>query len=316
MTHTTHGGDAISGLRQALPYLRLYRGRTFVVKLGGEACLDPRALRSLLEQVGVLSELAIRIVLVHGGGPQTTRLAERLGLATTKIAGRRVTDTATLETVILSINGEVNTALLSAARAVGLTAVGLSGIDAGLVRARRRPVVDGVDYGLVGDIESIDPRALRLLLDDGVVPIVSPIAAGDDGAPLNLNADTIASAIAQALGAEKLLFLLDRPGILEDADDPRSLVSYLDLAGLQAMIEQRAIAGGMLPKARAAAEALDGGVGRVHFLSAFERDALLREVFTNDGAGTLLVREKSELAPAERLDDSAPCPAGAAGLPA
>ncbi|MBK8230591.1 MAG: acetylglutamate kinase [Candidatus Eisenbacteria bacterium] len=316
MTHTQHGGNPISGLRQALPYLRLYRGRTFVVKLGGEACLDPRAVRSLLEQVGVLSELAIRIVLVHGGGPQTSRLAERLGLTTTKLDGRRVTDAATLETVVLSINGEVNTSLLSAARAVGLAAVGLSGIDAGLVRARRRPVVDGRDYGLVGDIEAVDPRALRLLLADGLVPIVSPIAADDDGAPLNVNADTVAAAIARALGAEKLLFLLDRPGILEHPDDPGSLVSYLDLAGLARMIESGAIAGGMLPKARAAADALAGEVGRVHFLSAFERDALLREVFTNDGAGTLLVREKSELAPAERLDDLPSLSVGPAGLPA
>lgn len=304
------GENALFGLRHAMPYLRLYRGEVFVLKLGGALCAEPLALHRLLEQAGLLAQLGIRIVLVHGAGPEIDSLAGRLGMETRKVHGRRVTPPPMLEVVVMSMNGSVNTSLIAAAHGLGVPAVGLSAISAGLVRAVRRPPVmttlGPVDFGEVGDIASVDPHLLRTLLGAGFVPVVSPTAATDDGRVLNLNADGVASAVASALGARKLIFFLDQPGILEEAEDPASLVSSLDLEGLEAMVTGGSIQGGMLPKTRAAREALEQGVPRVHFVSAFTQDALLREVFTNEGSGTLLVRVREELSLEERSRDELP----------
>lgn len=298
----------MSALRRALPYIRLYRGRVFVLKLGGEAVADAAALRQVVEQVGVLAELGIRLVVVHGGGPQTTALAERLGLPTRLVGGRRVTTPETLEVAVMTMNGTVSTAILAACRAAGIAAVGVSGVDSGIVRARRRaPVettVDGrterVDFGEVGDVMSVDGPALERLLDAGFVPVVSPLSADDSGAVLNVNADTVASAIACALGAEKLIFLTAVPGILEDRADSGSLISYIDLPGLLLLEGRGALDGGMLPKVNAARGAILGGVKRVHVVGFRQPQSLLVEVFTNEGAGTLVVRDRAELAPSEQ----------------
>jgi acetylglutamate kinase len=297
----------VVGLRRALPYIRLFKGATFVVKIGGVPCADPDVMRDLAEQVGVLAAVGINVVLVHGGGPQATELAERMGVRTPMVCGRRVTDTAGLEVVTMAFNGTINTAILSAFRAVEVPAAGLSGIDGALVVARKRPPrmmdVDGrqteVDFGWVGDIVDVNVEILVRLLDSGFVPVVSPLCSDDAGQVLNINADTVASAIARALGAEKLIFLTDIPGLLENAADPRSLVSYVDLRGVDEMAERGAINGGMLPKVAAAREALGGGVARVHMVGYRVRSGLLREVFTNEGAGTLMVRDAAELLPGE-----------------
>lgn len=297
-----------TALQRALPYIRLYRNRVFVIKAGGALCQESNAMKALAEQLSVLRELGIRIVLVHGGGPQTTKLADRLGYETKMVNGRRITSEQTLETVIMSINGAVNTALLAACRAVALPAVGLSGVDAALIRAVKRPpqVVDvngvptTIDYGFVGDIVSLDDTMLWRLLETGLVPVISPICADDSGQLLNVNADTVAQAIACALEAEKLIFLTDTPGLLADAKKPTSLISYTDIRGLAALQEQGAIETGMLPKTRAAVEALQKGVRRVHMVGFRAPSSLLIEVFTNEGAGTLIVKDSAELAPAEQ----------------
>jgi acetylglutamate kinase len=296
----------IAALRHAVPYLALFRGRTFVVKVGGGALADARALGSIVEQVAALHHLGIRVVLVHGGGPQANELARRLGLEVRQIAGRRVTDDPTLEVVTLTLNGATNTALLAACRAAQLPAVGLSGLDAGLVVARRRPPVEvagesgRVDYGHVGDVERIDVQVLHDLAAAGYVPVVSPLAGDAAGRVLNLNADGVAAAIAGALGAEKLLILVETPGLLERADDPSSLVSYVDRAGLERLTAEGKITGGMLPKAKAIADALAAGVPRAHLVSWKLTDALLLEVFSNEGAGTLIVPELAALSDEER----------------
>jgi len=290
----------VAGLKHALPYLRLFQGKTFVVKLSGEAIEEEARLLLFLEQIEVLHRLGIRVVLVHGGGPQTTELAARLGLATQKIDGRRVTDAATLEAAVMAMAGKVNTALLAACRRAGVAAVGLSGVDAGLVEARKRPPVPvadpvgqqvgaAIDFGFVGDVVAVNPRVVQKLLDDGYVPVVAPLAADDKGALLNVNADTIAAELAVALGAEKLLFAVAVPGILERADDPASLVSLVDLPGLAALEAHGALTGGMLPKSRAIVRALEAGVARVHLIPFATPDALLVELFTNEGIGTLVV---------------------------
>lgn len=310
-----HGSRSveIAALRHAVPYLALFRGKTFVVKLGGGALGDARALAAIVEQVAALHHLGIRVVVVHGGGPQTDALSQRLGLEVRQVAGRRVTDEATLEAVTMTLSGAANTRVLAACRAAGLPAAGISGVDGGLVVARRRPPVEvegedaPVDYGHVGDVVSLDPKLLGQLLDGGFLPVVSPLSADARGALLNLNADGVAAAIAVALGAEKLLVMVDTPGLLEDPDDPESLVSYVDLAGLDRLREAGKIARGMLPKARAVADALRGGVPRAHLLSWRAADTLLLEVFTNEGAGTLVVPELAALSRDERepSDDGA-----------
>lgn len=299
----------VAGLKHALPYLRLFQGKTFVVKLSGEAVEEEARLVLFLEQIEVLHRLGIRVVLVHGGGPQTTALADRLGLATQKIDGRRVTDAATLEAAVMAMAGKVNTTLLAICRRAGVAAVGLSGVDAGLVEARKRPPVPAahpvgsapapaIDYGFVGDVVAVNPRVVQKLLDDGYVPVVAPLAADDTGALLNINADTIAAELAVALGAEKLLFAVGVPGILERADDPATLVSLVDLPGLAALESRGALTGGMLPKSRAIARALEAGVPRVHLVPFAAPDALLVELFTNEGIGTLVVPSVAALHPA------------------
>lgn len=294
----------LAGLKHAIPYVRLFKGRTFVIKLGGESVADEAVLAGFLAQIEVLGQLGVRVVLVHGGGPQATALAGRLGLETRMVDGRRVTDAPTLEATVMALAGQVNTRVLSACRAAGLAAVGLTGVDAGLLTARRRPPVASlsgelVDYGFVGDLEGVDVTLLGRLADAGFVPVVASLAAAADGTPLNVNSDTVAAALAVALGAEKLVLATAKPGILERENDPASLISFLDRHGLAELRERGALAGGMLPKAAAIERALDGGVRRVHVLAAAAPDALLAEVFTNEGIGTLVVADAAALAPEE-----------------
>jgi acetylglutamate kinase len=236
-------------LRDAIPYLALFRGRTFVVKVSGGALDDPRTLASVVEQVGALHHLGVRVVLVHGGGRQASDLAAALGLPVRQVEGRRVTDDAMLAVVTRALNGDANTAVLAACRAAGLPAVGVSGLDAGLVVAARRPATP-VDYGHVGDLAQVDPRLLVHLLEGGFLPVVSPLSADAAGRPLNMNADGIAAGLAVALRAEKLLLMIEPPGLLEDATDSGSLVSYLDLQGLSRLRAAGRLTGGMLPRRR------------------------------------------------------------------
>jgi acetylglutamate kinase len=295
------------GLKRALPYVRLFRGRTFVVKLGGTACGDPEALSRVVEQIDMLVTFGIHIVLVHGGGAQTTTLSRKLGIEARFIDGRRVTPPAALEAAVMAIAGQVNMRVLAACRAQDLPAIGLSGVDAALIRAVRRPIKtedrgagpQRIDYGEVGDVTGIEANVIVRLLDAGFLPVVASLAADDQGHVLNVNADTVASQIATALDAEKLIFLTDAPGILADRDDPGSLISYVDLQGLQELEASGALAGGMLPKTDAVRSALTGGVGRVHVVGHAGPASLLAEVFTNEGAGTLVVRSTRELLPAE-----------------
>jgi acetylglutamate kinase len=297
------------GLREALPYVRLFKGKTFVVKAGGALLADPAATREVLAQVEVLLHLGIRVVLVHGGGTQASALSRALGSEPRMVAGRRVTDGPALAAAVATLNGEANTTLLATCRALGIPAVGLSGVDAGLVRARRRPPVrvegETVDYGHVGDLELVDPRVLDTLLHAGLLPVVSPLAADGEGNLLNCNADGVAAALAVAMGAAKLVLLTDVPGLLERPADNRSLVSYIDLAGLARLRERGVLAGGMAPKAAAIESALVGGVARAHLVSWKVPDGILAELFTNEGSGTLVVPELATLTAAEQAAETA-----------
>jgi len=302
----TERAIVVTALKQATPYIRSFKGKTFVLKAGGAIFASEAATKALIEQVALLHQLGVRIVFVHGGGPQATELAKALGIDTEMIQGRRVTNEASLEVTTMVLNGLVNTRILAACRDVEVPAIGLSGVDSGLIKASKRPPVtmeEGaapVDFGFVGDIDDVEIDVLEKQLGLGVVPVVSPLSADSSGTLLNINADTVASALAVALKAEKLILATGAPGILEDPKDPSSIVSYLDLEGLRKLREKGSLADGMMPKAASIENALKGGVHRVHIISFNEPDSLLLEVFTNEGFGTLVVERTDSLSEQER----------------
>ena len=307
MTRLTTNERAIvvTALRHAVPYLRVYKRKVFVLKAGGDAFVSAETTRALMEQIGILHQVGIRVVLVHGGGPQSTELSKRLGLETRMVEGRRVTDAQTLEVSTMVLNGEINTRIVAMCRALGVPAIGVSGVDSGLIKASKRPPVklpsgETVDYGFVGDIQGIDSSIILKQLENDLVPIVSPLSSDDHGVLLNINADTVAAAIATELKAEKFILATNAPGILESLEDPRSLISYVDRQGLKRLRDEGKISGGMLPKVAAIERALAGGVPRVHVISYSQPDSLLLEVFTNEGTGTLVVNDTERLRPEEQ----------------
>jgi acetylglutamate kinase len=310
VTHRTDTSATVRALKGAAPYVRLYKGKVFVVKAGGAVFADNASTRVLIEQIAILHHLGIRVVLVHGGGPQLDEMQRSLGIEPRMVKGRRVTDAQSIDVTTMVLNGLINTRILAICRELGIDAVGISGVDAGLVRARRRPPVEidgeSVDYGFVGDIVGVDASLLVKQLDAGLMPVVSPLSSDEAGCVLNINADTIAAQIGAALGAEKLILCTGAPGILEDLADPSSLVSYTDLQGLAGLAAAGSFADGMLPKATAIEGAIRGGVRRVHVISYKVPDSLLAEVFTNEGTGTLIVEDIGALTPAEQSPQAGP----------
>jgi acetylglutamate kinase len=293
----------IAGLKGALRYVRAYRDQTFVVKLGGDVLKDPTALDHVAGQLALLHSLGIRLVVVHGGGPQASDLQRRLGQEPQMVAGRRVTDEAALETVKMAFAGVLNTDLVAALREHEIEAVGLTGVDGELLTAKRRPpvrVVDDngiertVDYGHVGDISGVNPRVVTTLLDARFVPVIASLAGDGDGAVFNVNADTVAESVAVALRAMKLIFLTAVPGVLRDRNDPSTLVTFADPDDLTGLMASGALAGGMRPKVEACIRAATGGVERTHIIDGRAPDALLLEVFTGAGIGSMIVGRKEK----------------------
>ena len=228
-----------AALKEASQYVRLFRGKTFVVKVGGEVLTEPKVRKALCEQLALLWSFSIRVVVVHGGGAELDAICKAMSIPVRKVAGRRVTSPEVLDAAKMVFAGQVQMDLLAELQAAGVPAVGLSGLDAGLVKAHRRPPVavvpDGatepqlVDFGLVGDIDAVDPGVLSHLLEGGFMPVVAPLSGGEDGAIYNTNADTIAASLASALGAEKLFFLLSVPGLLKDVTKTSSLIPHATL---------------------------------------------------------------------------------------
>jgi acetylglutamate kinase len=286
--------DALKGLSK---YLREFRGKTFVVKLGGEVLDDPDARKAVCEQIGVLWTLSIRLVIVHGGGARLDQLCKQLNLPVEKQHGRRVTSPEVLDAAKMVLGGSTRADLLAELNKFGVPGVGLSGLDAGMIKAHKRaPLYLGeengmpklLDFGLVGDIENINTGLLSLLLDHQYVPVIAPLTGNPDGSTYNTNADTIAAHLAQVLSAEKLFFLLRVPGLLRDVNQPGSLVTYATMSKIDEMESKGEISGGMLPKVNAIRHALRNGVPSVHLVSGIQADAMLVEIFTNEGSGTKL----------------------------
>lgn len=273
-------------LVEALPYIQAFAGRTVVVKLGGSAMGDPELTRSFATDVVLLRAVGLKPVVVHGGGPQIGEMLARLGKATEFRDGLRVTDAETLDIARMVLGGRIGRDIVSSINRHIPVAVGLSGEDAGLIVATQRDA----SLGYVGDVVDVDRTILDTLLGQSFVPVISTIGADGQGQAFNINADTAAIAIAEALDAEKLIYLTDVSGVLTEMDDPASLISRLSVARARLLIAEGVIAGGMIPKVEAALAAVEGGVGSAHILNGRIPHVLLLELLTDAGVGTMVTR--------------------------
>ena len=291
--------ETLDLLREALPYIQKFKGKTFVVKFSGKVTEDKGILVLLAEELALLHQVGIRVCVVHGGGKQLNQLAQKLGVVQTVIEGRRVTDDDTLELAKMIFRGKINTEILSALRNRGIEAVGLSGLDGGVVKAERRPPKDvlikatgeteTVDYGHVGDVVDVDIRLVDLLLENGYLPVISSLGADDEGKIYNINADTIAAEIAVRLYAEKLILLSDVNGIYLDPNDDTTKIDRLSVEEAREMIASGKATGGMIPKLENLASLIERGVRSAHVIGGGSRNGILAEVFTDEGTGTMVV---------------------------
>jgi acetylglutamate kinase len=274
-------------LVEALPYIRRFFGSTVVVKYGGNAMTDPALARQFAEDVVLMRSVGMRPVVVHGGGPQISALMERLGMVPEFRDGLRVTDADSLDVARMVLVGKINREIVAAVNVHGPLAVGLSGEDAGLLLASARHP----DLGFVGDVEAVNPGIVERLLAEELIPIVSTIGADVAGQAYNINADTVAGAIAVALGAEKVVYLTDVEGLLADVDDASSLISQIDAKELKDLVDRAALTGGMIPKIAACIHAVENGVASAHILDGRIPHVLLLEIFTDSGIGTMVTKE-------------------------
>jgi acetylglutamate kinase len=279
-------------LLEALPYMREFRGKTVVIKYGGAAMERADLKDSFAQEMVYLRYVGINPVIVHGGGPQIGAMMKRLGKEPRFIGGMRVTDQETVEIVEMVLVGKINKEIVARINhhGGGGQAIGLSGKDAGLLRARRRghrlPTGEEVDIGLVGEVEAVNTEAIRKLTGDGFIPVIAPVGVGNGGETYNINADLVAGDVAAALGAEKLIHLTDVQGIL-DAD--RRLVSTLARKDAERFVKDGVIDGGMLPKVESSLRALEGGTAKAHIIDGSRPHAILLELFTREGIGTEIV---------------------------
>lgn len=296
--------DDVAVLLNALPYLRRYRDKVFVVKVGGEIAKTPAALDLFAKDVAMLNQLGIRIIVIHGGGPQLDEVSGRMGVKPEKIAGRRITDDATLEMAKMVFAGSINTDILAAIRKHGVLPVGLSGLDGEVLTAARRPPKEmtdpetgekhTVDFKNVGDIRDCNPALLRTLVEHRYVPVLSPLACDDDGNILNINADTVACSVAAEMQAEKLFIMTNTNGVLKDINDPESRYVYLTVSRAEELIEKREVKSGMVPKLQGVMSAVRGGVKRAYLINGLTPHSLLTEVFTLKGRGTMVIDDAAE----------------------
>jgi acetylglutamate kinase len=274
-------------LVEVLPYIQRFRGKVVVVKYGGNAMTDPGLAGQFAADMVLLHSVGIRPVVVHGGGPQIAELMGRLGMKPEFRDGLRVTDAETLDVARMVLVGKVNRDIVSAINTHGPLAVGVSGQDAGLITASPRDP----SLGYVGDVSAVNPAIIERLLAEDLVPVVSTIGSDLAGQAYNINADTVAGAVAEALGAEKIIYLTDVPGLLRDVDDPSSLISRVDAGTLDRALCAGEVEGGMIPKLTACVRAVRGGVGSAHLLDGRVPHVVLLEIFTDSGIGTMIVSD-------------------------
>jgi acetylglutamate kinase len=291
MTEGIDNAGRAEVLVHALPYIQKYRGRTMVVKYGGSAMINGALKAAVIQDVILMACVGIRTVLVHGGGPEIEAMLAAVGKESRFVQGLRYTDEETMEVVQMVLCGKVNKDITALIQQAGGRAMGLCGLDGAMLRANR---IRETDLGLVGEIAEVDVSVLNSVLDSGAIPVVSSVACGlgeDAGRALNVNADTAAATIAAAMGAEKLLLMTDVRGILRNVNDPDSLIKELTRSGLEALKAGGVVRKGMIPKADCCALAMDGGVKKAHIIDGRLLHALLIELFTDEGIGTMIVQD-------------------------
>ncbi len=287
-------------LIEALPYIQRFYGKTIVIKYGGAAMVDEDLKNKVMLDIVLLKYIGINPVLVHGGGPEITKMLERVGKKTQFINGLRITDEETMEIAEMILSGKINKGIVALINKSGGRAVGLSGKDANLITARKHVAKvktsngdgstsgDLVDIGFVGDVENINPDIINTLSKDGYIPVISSVGVGGDGKAYNINADLVAGEIARSLNADKLIMLTDVEGIFERFGDDTSLISALSIAEARALLSSEKLGGGMLPKLQACIRAVEGGVTRAHIIDGRKPHTILLEIFTDEGIGTMI----------------------------
>ena len=283
-------------LMEALPYIRRFYGKTFVIKYGGNAMVDEELKASFARDIVLLKYVGINPVVVHGGGPQIDQTLQKMGISSRYVRGMRVTDPETVDIIEMVLVGKINKEIVGLINRHGGMAVGLCGKDGGLIRARKMSVTvstngeppEIIDIGMVGEIVGINPTVINSLDENKFIPVIAPVGAGDEGETYNINADLVAGQIAEALGAEKLILLTDVEGV---KDKKGELLSTLKINQARKLIQEGVVAEGMIPKVECCIEALKGGVGKTHIIDGRVKHAVLLEIFTKEGVGTEVVRK-------------------------
>ncbi len=287
--------DKAAVLAEALPYIRQFSGKTVVIKYGGAAMAAADLKDAVMQDIALMKYVGMNPIVVHGGGPEVSAMSKQMGLESKFVDGLRVTDAATVAIAQMVLVGKTNREIVTHLVEQGIKAVGLSGQDGGLIRATKHLHLSAktgemVDLGFVGDVASIDVSVLETLTRAGFVPVIAPIGLGPGGQPYNINADTVAGAVASALNAEKLVLLTDVEGVRADKDDPSSLLTRITVQEVESWMVQGKLEGGMIPKLECCLTALAGGVNRVHIIDGRVPHSLLLEIFTNRGVGTMVIK--------------------------
>lgn len=276
-------------LIEAIPYIKKFTGKTFVIKYGGSAMVNEEEKKLLIKDIVLFKLLGINIVIVHGGGPYIKETLDRLGKEGTFIDGLRVTDAETMEIVEMVLSGIVNKELSNSIQRNGIPSVGISGKDGNLLKAKKIEIENG-DLGFVGDIESVDPSIIKTLLEQGFIPVISPVAKDENFETYNVNADYAAVEIAGSLHAEKLIFVTDILGVMRDVEDEDSLIHFMNIEEARKNIENGVITGGMIPKVECCIEAVERGTKQVHIVNGKLQHSMILEMFTKEGIGTMFIK--------------------------
>lgn len=274
-------------LTEALPFIQKFNNKTVVIKYGGSALVNPEIKETIIKDIVLMKLVGMHPVVVHGGGPDINAFLKRLEIESKFIDGLRVTDDDTMEVAEMVLSGKINKQIVTDIELHGVKAVGISGKDGGTVKAEKI-VKNGVDYGCVGEIKSVDPALLQSLISSDFIPVIAPIGKDDKGTSYNINADYMAVAIAGSLNAEKLVFLTDVEGVMRDVHDPASIMSFIKADAVQSLIDDGTISGGMIPKVECCMTAVDEGVNNVHILDGRVEHCLILELFTPEGIGTMI----------------------------
>ncbi|MCD4821426.1 MAG: acetylglutamate kinase [Methanococcoides sp.] len=286
-------------LIEALPYIREFHDSVMVVKVGGHAMVDPQVMSDIIQDIVLLRFVGIHPVIVHGGGPEITEKMERMGKKSEFVGGLRITDDETMEIARMVLVGNINTRIVSLISKHGGKGVGLSGKDGNMILAKKKPtqkiliedIEHDVDLGWVGDTEIINPEIINIVTENGYIPVISPIAMDSEGNALNINADTVAGDLADALNAKKLILMTDVPGVLRDQTDISTRISRIGVDEVEQLIEDGILGGGMIPKMRSAKASVEGGVDRVHVIDGSISHSVLLELFTDQGIGTMVYKD-------------------------